>query len=231
MKRIDSLKISLAKAYEGIKAALTDEELQIDLVEDTLSDGKKIEYSAFEVGAEVFVMSDEEGVEPTLLEDGEYTLEDGPVIVIAEGKISEITPKEEEEAEETTEEVELSEEQKKLIALAVNVSAEDLEKLVDLKKDGFYTITMSVMNGKVIWADMYTERYETLLSDQVDPIKVKLEAEQKKVTDLEAKVVLLQELNDQRNPLEKGIKLEAEKPLTRIEQIKENIKLAQTIKD
>ena len=52
------------------------------------------------------------------------------------------------------------------------------------------------------------------LQKQADVVQ---QAEQKKVTDLEAKVVLLQELNDQKNPLEKGIKLEDENPKTAYE--------------
>jgi hypothetical protein len=155
------------------------------------------------------------------------------MIVTVDGKITEIKPKEEEEEEEEAApvEAELSEEQKAIIALAAAFDLESLKALVDMKKNGYHTVEFSVQDGAIIWADIYSNTYKTLLSEQVDPINVLLEAEKTKVTDLEVKVVLLQELNDDKNPLKNTVKLEDEKPLTRIEQIKENIKLAQTIKE
>ena len=222
MKFSDLFRFRLSAQGEAIKANLKEDNLEVDLASETLEDGRKIEYEALEKGAEVFETSEEEGVEPVLIKDETLVLPDGQTIMTdAEGKITEIKPKEEES--ETEMKAELSEDQKHLIELASKVSAEDLEKLVDLKKNGWYTIEMSVQDGRIIWADMYTETYETLLSKEIDPVKVELEAEQKKVSDLEAKIIVLQELNDQKNPLKKAVKLESDKPLTPYE-IQLNIK-------
>jgi hypothetical protein len=215
MKFKDLFNFRMSEQGKALKGDKTDADLEVSLEAQILPDDRVIEYEALEAGKEVFLIVKDTA--PTLLKDETLTLSDGQKVVIdAEGKISEIMPAET-PAPETPVEAELSAEQKKLIELAVNVSAADLEKLVDLKKDAYYTITMSVVGGKVVWADIYTETFETILSEQVDPIKTKLSAEEKKVVDLTAQVELLQKLNDQKLPLKNAVKLEDEKPLTTYE--------------
>lgn len=210
MKFKDLFNFRMSEHGKALKGGKTDEELDVALETQTLPDERVIEFESLEEGKEVFLIV--EGEEPALIKDETLTLEDGQMVVVdAEGLIAEIKPKEEEPPA-----VELSEEQKHLIELATKVSAEDLEKLVDLKKNGWYTIELSVQDGRIVWADMYTETYEALLSEQVDPIRVELEAEKKENVKLQAQVKILQELkdDDQINPLKRGVNLENEKELT-----------------
>ena len=229
MKFKDYFNLKMEEYGKALRGDKTDEELDVSLATDTLEDGTVLEYESLEVGVEVFVMV--EGEDPKPADDKTYTLSDGQKLVVEGGKISEIKPKEEEkeEAEEDSK-VELSEEQKTLIELATAFDLESLKSLVDTKKNGYHTIEFSVQDGAIIWADIYSNTYKTLLSEQVDPIKTELEEEKKETVKLKAQIVALQEQNDQKNPIP-NVELKDEKPLTRIEQIKENIKLAQTIKD
>lgn len=95
MKMISEIleKFAPQLSKHGVKLSVEEtpaaEPIKVEMmVEGALADGTKI-YSPAEVwaeGVEVFVM-DEEG-NPTPLADGEYTLDNGMVIVVAEGKIA-----------------------------------------------------------------------------------------------------------------------------------------------
>ncbi len=92
---------------EKIKDVLNLNE-EVKLEQAKLDNGTVIEADSFESGVEVFIVTEDEKV---ALPIGEYILEDGKILVVAEdGVISEIK---EEEAEEETEEVEASEEEEK----------------------------------------------------------------------------------------------------------------------
>jgi hypothetical protein len=213
MKFKDYFNLKLSEYAKSLKGDKTEADLEIALETQTLPDERVIEFESLEVDSEVFLIV--EGEEPVLIMDETLTLEDGQMIVVdAEGKISEIKPKEEKEEEPAPMEAELSEEQKHVLAIALALDVKMLESLVNLKENGYYTVEFGVQDGQVKWADLYSNTYKTLLSKQVDPIKVELEAEKTKVTDLEAKVVLLQELNDEKNPLKNTVKLEDEKPVS-----------------
>jgi hypothetical protein len=203
------------KALKGDK---TDKDLEVSLATDTLEDGTVLEYESLEKEIEVFIIV--EGEDPKVATDKTYTLSDGQKIVVVDGKISEIMPKEEEE----TEDVELSEEQKKIVAVSLAFDITALESLVNLKVDGWHTIEFSVTDGIVQWADLRSNTVKALLSEQVDPVKLELAKEKTKVVSLETdkvklsdEVKVLQKLNDRKNPLEKGVKLDEEKPKTAYE--------------
>lgn len=75
---------------------------EVKLAQMTLENGTVLEAESFEAGKEVFILTDDEKV---ALPVGEYTLEDGMILVVAEeGLIAEIK-----EATEEEEEVEASE--------------------------------------------------------------------------------------------------------------------------
>ena len=90
----------LNKVKELIGVELSDE---VKLAQATLENGTVIESESFEVGSEVFIVTEEEKV---ALPIGDYTLEDGEVLVVEEeGVIASIgaveeTPEEEVEAAE-----------------------------------------------------------------------------------------------------------------------------------
>ena len=86
-------------AIKGIKALLG---MEVKFESMKLDNGVTIEAESFESGKEVFIVQDDERV---ALPVGEYDLEDGQVLVVAEeGIISEIKEKSEEPAEEPAQE-------------------------------------------------------------------------------------------------------------------------------
>src|SRR5210317_1959681 len=88
---------------------------EVKLESMKLENGTTIEAEAFEANQEVFIVTEED--ERIALPIGEYTLEDGRILVVAEeGIIAEVREAEEEEApatEEVVEEVEQAEEEPK----------------------------------------------------------------------------------------------------------------------
>jgi hypothetical protein len=98
------------KVIEKIKDVLNLNE-EVKLEQAKLDNGTVIEADSFESGVEVFIVTEDEKV---ALPVGEYALEDGKILVIAEeGVISEIKEEEAEEETEEVEEVEASEEEEK----------------------------------------------------------------------------------------------------------------------
>ena len=99
---------------------------EVKLESMKLDNGTTIEAEAFEPNQEVFIITEEE--EKIALPIGEYTLEDGRMLVVAEeGIIAEVraeeeAPAEEPQAEEATEEVE-AEEQEMAYATKEELSA------------------------------------------------------------------------------------------------------------
>ena len=98
------------KVIEKIKDVLNLNE-EVKLEQAKLDNGTVIEADSFESGVEVFIVTEDEKV---ALPIGEYILEDGKILVVAEeGVISEIKDAEAEEVEEV-EEVEAAEEEESL---------------------------------------------------------------------------------------------------------------------
>jgi hypothetical protein len=89
---------------EKIKDVLNLNE-EVKLEQTKLDNGTVIEADSFESGVEVFIVTEDEKV---ALPIGEYALEDGKILVVAEeGLIAEIKEEEAEEEVEETEEVEV----------------------------------------------------------------------------------------------------------------------------
>jgi len=109
---------------------------EVKLESMKLDNGTTIEAEAFEPNQEVFIITEEE--EKIALPIGEYTLEDGRMLVVAEeGIIAEVrteeeAPAEEPQAEEATEEVE-AEEQEMAYATKEELSAamDELKGMID----------------------------------------------------------------------------------------------------
>jgi len=114
-----TLKERISEIFDKYSVELSVEEnAEVKFAVATLDSGQEIqtEADAFAVGASVFVVNDEGEQIP--LPDGDYTLADGSMLVVAEGAVTEVKEAAEEpavEAEEEKEE-EMSEEPKEVEA-------------------------------------------------------------------------------------------------------------------
>jgi len=125
------------KVIEQIKNVLNLNE-EVKLEQAKLDNGTVIEADAFESGVEVFIVTEDEKV---ALPVGDYALEDGKILVVAEeGIISEIKDAEVEEETEEVEEVEAAEEQEMAYATKeelaeVKSMIEEIKAMLEPKED------------------------------------------------------------------------------------------------
>jgi hypothetical protein len=126
------------KVIEQIKNVLNLNE-EVKLEQAKLDNGTVIEADSFESGVEVFIVTEDEKV---ALPVGDYTLEDGKILVVAEeGVISEIKDAEaEEETEEEVEEVEAAEEEEMAYATKEELAEvkdmiEEIKAMLEPKED------------------------------------------------------------------------------------------------
>jgi hypothetical protein len=120
------------KSVLGVE--LSTEEI-VELAQAKLENGTVLEAESFESGQEVFILTDDEKV---ALPIGEYEMEDGKILVIAEdGIISEIKEGGEEEVvEEVVEEEELNEEDKYATKQELQEIKSMVEEIKELMKEG-----------------------------------------------------------------------------------------------
>ena len=122
---------------EKIKDVLNLNE-EVKLEQAKLDNGTVIEADAFESGNEVFIVTEDEKV---ALPIGEYALEDGKILVVAEeGIIAEIKDAEAEEETEEVEEVEAKEEEEMGYATKeelaeVKSMIEEIKAMLEPKED------------------------------------------------------------------------------------------------
>lgn len=100
--------LSKIKTYLGEDTADIVENIEqsqvVELAQAKLDNGTVLEAEAFEAGNEIFILTDDEKVAVPV---GEYTMEDGQILVVSEeGLIGEIKSAEQEEEVEASEEVE-----------------------------------------------------------------------------------------------------------------------------
>ena len=113
---------------EKIKDVLNLNE-EVKLEQAKLDNGTVIEADAFESGNEVFIVTEDEKV---ALPIGEYTLEDGKILVVVEeGLISEIKDAEAEEEAEEVEEVEAKEEEKEEMGYATKEELAEVKSMIE----------------------------------------------------------------------------------------------------
>jgi len=145
---------------------------EVTLAQETLENGTILEAEAFEAGAEVFIVNEEDRIAVPV---GEYELADGRILVVAEeGIIAEVRAAEEAPAEEAPEEVveeEMSEEAtpKKVVESTVKethfVSQEHFTNAINEIKEMFET-ALSAHKNEV----------ETL-TDEADALRAELASE------------------------------------------------------
>ena len=102
-------------------------EQEVKLAQATLENGTVIESETFEIGSEVFIVTEDEKV---ALPVGEYTLEDGEQLKVEEeGVIAAIGKPEEAPAEE--EEVEAAEEEKEEMGYATKEELAEVKSMIE----------------------------------------------------------------------------------------------------
>ena len=112
---------------EKIKDVLNLNE-EVKLEQQALENGTVLEADSFEADSEVFIVTEDERVAVPV---GEYQLEDGRILVVAEeGIISEVKEAGEEEVEEV-EEVEAEEEEKKEMAYATKEELAEVKEMIE----------------------------------------------------------------------------------------------------
>lgn len=161
---------------------------EVKLEQQALENGTVLEAEAFESGNEVFIVTEDEKVAVPV---GEYQLEDGRILVVAEeGLISEIKT---EEAEEETEEVEVeaAEEEKEEMGYAtkeelaeVKEMIEEIKAMLEPKEDlsaeelGNLITEELCKHEKVELSEVPEEVQEELNQPAAEPIKANPEAKQ-----------------------------------------------------
>jgi hypothetical protein len=103
---------------------------EVKLEQQALENGTVLEAEAFEAGNEVFIVTEDEKVAVPV---GEYELEDGKILVVAEeGIIAEIKEAEaEEETTEEVEEVEAKEEEKEEMGYATKEELAEVKSMIE----------------------------------------------------------------------------------------------------
>jgi hypothetical protein len=97
---------------------------EIKLEQQTLENGTILEAESFEAGQEIFIVTEDEKVAVPV---GEYQMEDGRILVVAEeGLIAEIKSEEEEE-----EEVEAKEEDKEEMGYATKEELAEVKEMIE----------------------------------------------------------------------------------------------------
>lgn len=129
-----TLKERISEIFDKYSVELSVEEnAEVKFAVATLDSGQEIQTDAeaFAVGVAVFVVNDEGEQIP--LPDGEYTLQDGSMLVVAEGAVTEVKEAEAEEpaveAEEDKEE-EMSEEPKEVEASSEVLTREEVAGMI-----------------------------------------------------------------------------------------------------
>ena len=116
----------LNKVKELVGAELKEEAQEVELAQATLENGTVIESETFEVGSEVFIVTDDEKV---ALPVGEYTLEDGEQLKVEEeGVIAAIGQPEEPTEEEASEELE---EEKEEMGYATKEELAEVKSMIE----------------------------------------------------------------------------------------------------
>ncbi len=102
---------------------------EVKLEQQALENGTVLEADAFEADNEIFIVTEDEKV---ALPVGEYQLEDGRILVVAEeGIISEVKEAGEEEVEEEVEEVEAQEEEKEEMGYATKEELQEVKDMIE----------------------------------------------------------------------------------------------------
>lgn len=133
---LNKIKTFLGEDTADIVNDVEQSQEKVELATAKLDNGTVLEAEAFEAGNEIFIVTEDDKV---ALPVGDYTMEDGKMLVVAEeGIISEIKDLDEEEAEEEVEAEDLGYVTKEELAEAVSeikAMIEDMKK-EEMSEDG-----------------------------------------------------------------------------------------------
>ena len=165
---------------------------EVKLEQQTLENGAILEAESFEAGQEIFIVSEDEKIAVPV---GEYQMEDGRILVVAEeGLIAEIKAEEEEEEEEEVEEVEAKEEEEEKEEMAyatkeelaeVKEMIEEIKAMLEPKEDlsaddlGNLMTEELAKHEKTELSEVPEEVQEELNQPAAEPIKANPEVQPK----------------------------------------------------
>lgn len=140
--------------------------MEVKLEQMTLENGTIFEAESFEVGQEVFIVTDDEKV---AVPAGEYELQDGNIIVVNEnGEIAQMGAKEEEAPEE---EVEAKEEDKEEMGYATKEELAEVKEMIEEIK--------AMLEPKEEMSEVVEQVKEELSQPAVEPLTHNPEANTK----------------------------------------------------
>ena len=160
---------------------------EVKLEQQALENGTVLEAEAFEAGKEIFIVTEDEKVAVPV---GEYQLEDGRILVVAEeGLIAEIKETETEEETEEVEEVEAKEDEKEVYATKeelaeVKSMLEEIKSMLEPKEDlsadelGNLMTEELCKHEKVELSEVPEEVQEELNQPAAEPIQANPETKQ-----------------------------------------------------
>ncbi len=160
---------------------------EVKLAQETLENGTVLEAEAFEAGKEIFIVSDDEKIAVPV---GEYQMEDGRILVVAEeGIIAEIKAQEEEEEEVEAKE-ELEEEKEEMYATKrelaeVKEMIEEIKAMLEPKEEmsadelGNLMTEELAKHEKTELSEVPEEVQEELNQPAAEPIKANPEVQTK----------------------------------------------------
>ena len=157
---------------------------EVKLEQQTLENGAILEAESFEAGKEIFIVSEDEKIAVPV---GEYQMEDGRILVVAEeGLIAEIKAEEE---EEEVEEVEAKDEEEmyatKTELAEVKEMIEEIKAMLEPKEDlsaddlGNLMTEELAKHEKLELSEVPEEVQEELNQPAAEPIKANPEADNK----------------------------------------------------
>lgn len=181
----------LTKYFPAVKFEETTEEVKFESV--TLEDGRVIEYENLEVGTQVNVIV--EGQDPQPIEEGTFKISETQEIVTdAEGKIVSVNDIVTEESEAPAEEAQMN-------SMDLEMFLTTLREKLDLGKEGFRTITLSVRDdGKIEWGNILEESFTELKAS------LKASKEESKKIENDLKVKFEKEIEKQKLEFESKLK-------------------------
>lgn len=154
------------KAKETLEKVRTLLGIQVKFAQEKLDNGTILESESFEQGQDIFVVNEDERIP---LPQGEYQMEDGKILVIAEeGIIGEIKENSGEEEEQPAEEVEQKEE------VEMEQETKEPKKVVKSISEEVFFSTIESLTQKI-------EALELALQPK-EEVKVEMSAEEPKET-------------------------------------------------
>jgi len=139
------------KSTEMLNQIKTLLNIEVKLEEQKLENGTRIEAESFEKGKEIFILTDDEKVAMPV---GEYLLEDGRLVVVAEEgiiddvrEVSDEVPQKEEESKDETEDLEYKDKEEELVDDGEEAAVDDwagMEKRIKNLEDAIADLKSKV---------------------------------------------------------------------------------------